>query len=56
MLGHYVIAVAVMGSAPSPDSSVLQDHEQPAVSTVDSGIAIIGKGRWKLLLVLCFIL
>ncbi|XP_022969987.1 E4 SUMO-protein ligase PIAL2-like isoform X1 [Cucurbita maxima] len=39
--GHYVISVAVMGSAPSPDSSVLQDHEQPAVSTVDSDSDII---------------
>lgn len=38
-LGHYVIAVAIMGTAPSPDSSVLQDHVQPVVSTLDSGIA-----------------
>lgn len=39
--GHYVIAVAIMGTAPSPDSSVLQDHIQPVVSTVDSDSDII---------------
>lgn len=39
-----------MGTAPSPDSSVLQDHIQPVVSTVDSGTVAIMKGRWKFLL------
>ncbi|XP_038874879.1 E4 SUMO-protein ligase PIAL2 [Benincasa hispida] len=39
--GHYVIAVATMGTAPSPESSVLQDYIQPVVSTVDSDSDII---------------
>ncbi|XP_022995762.1 E4 SUMO-protein ligase PIAL2-like isoform X1 [Cucurbita maxima] len=39
--GHYVIAVAIMGTAPLPDSSVLQDYVQPVVSTVDSDSDII---------------
>lgn len=49
-LGHYVIAVAIMGTAPLPDSSVLQDYVQTVVSTVDPGIATIMKGSWYLLL------
>ncbi|XP_008437346.2 E4 SUMO-protein ligase PIAL2 isoform X1 [Cucumis melo] len=39
--GHYVLAVAITGTAPSPNSSVLQDHVQPVVSTLDSDSDII---------------
>ncbi|KAG6606067.1 E4 SUMO-protein ligase PIAL2, partial [Cucurbita argyrosperma subsp. sororia] len=39
--GHYVIAVAIMGTAPLPDSSVLQDYVQTVVSTVDPDSDII---------------
>lgn len=55
-LGHYVLAVAITGTAPSPNSSVLQDHVQPVVSTLDSGTATNHEGQVETSFVLCFVL